>query len=144
MPNEPENSLDKNRKDSPATSASHLYEYAVIRYVPDVERGEFLNVGLLMMCKRRRWLRMEVRIPMRRLAAYDAPHSAEDIERQLDGWHKVAAGDPAAGDMASWPVEERYRWLTAAKSASLQTSPSHPGLSPDLEATFSMLASRLV
>ena len=128
----------------PSKPEDYLYEYAVIRYVPDVERGEFVNVGLLMMCKRRRWIRMEVRLPLERLAAFDAPHSPAEIGNALDGWRKIAEGSRETAEMADWPVEERFRWLTAAKSASLQTSAPHPGLCTDLDSTFAALTARLL
>lgn len=121
-----------------------LYEYAVIRYVPDVEREEFLNVGLLMMCKRRRWIRVRVDIDYERILRLHAVHDCGEIESQLATFSATARGDAASGPMGALLVEERFRWLTAVKSASLQTSRPHPGLSDDLDGTFDRLFDRLV
>lgn len=121
-----------------------LYEYAVIRYLPRVERGEFVNVGLIMMCKRRKWLRVEVNPPMARIALMNAPHDEPTLRRQLSQFEKIASGDISTGEMGELPVEERYRWLTAVRSTCIQTSPSHPGITADLDMTFSRLMEELV
>lgn len=122
----------------------NLYEYAVVRYVPDIERDEFINVGLLMMCKRRRWIHIEIHLDQTKLEAMGAPHSREEIERHLSTFISTALGKRSAGPMGELPVEERFRWLTAVKSASLQTSRPHPGLTDDLDASFASLFNRLV
>lgn len=124
-------------------SDENLYEYALIRYVPSVEREEFVNVGLIMMCKRRRWLKVRVRIPHERLAVFNPPHDISEIENSLSLFDIVCSGNnlhPAA----QWPVEERFRWLTAVKSACIETSRPHPGLTSDHEAEFERLFSELV
>ncbi|MDE6321729.1 MAG: DUF3037 domain-containing protein [Muribaculaceae bacterium] len=118
---------------------ANLYEYAVVRYVPRVERGEFVNIGLIMMCKRRRWLRCEIRIDEQRILSLHPWADIPLLRRQVALF--VRNDVPAPG----LPVEETYRWLTAAKSAILQTSPSHPGICTDtLEATFERLLAELV
>ena len=70
----------------------HLYEYAVIRYVPRVEREEFINVGLIMMCKRKRWVRAELNIDQRKLAVYDSPLSADELNTQLSEFKLIGEG----------------------------------------------------
>lgn len=127
-----------------------LYEYAVVRYVPDVERGEFVNVGLIMMCKRRRWMRGVIRLNERRLKALDPDVDIEQLKVRLSLMERSDVPD------SSLPVEERYRWLTAVKSAIIQTSPSHPGIilpeecngntppSEILETEFNRLLNRIV
>lgn len=124
--------------------ADNLYEYAVIRYVPQVEREEFINVGLAMMCKRARWIRVETRFNHTKAAAFSSALTPEEVERQLEAFCAVGRGDRAAGPMAQSPVEERFRWLTAERSACIQTSRPHPGLSTDLDATFARLLTELV
>ena len=126
----------------PSMPERNLYEYAVIRYVPDVEREEFVNVGLAMMCKRRRWMRVEVKLPTARLGAFKCPHTLEEIEEQLRGFTRLT--EKRGHPFAEFPVEERFRWLTAQKSACLQTSRPHPGLTDDLDATFNRLFAQLV
>lgn len=128
----------------PSTPDEHLYEYAVIRYMPRVERGEFINVGLAMMCKRKRWLRLEVCLDENRLRCLGLTVPFETLTRQLDAFRDIAAGNPLAGPISAYPVEERFRWLTAEKSACIRTSRVHPGLTTDLDTTFSRLLSELV
>lgn len=123
---------------------TNLYEYAVVRYVPRPEREEFINVGLAMMCKRRRWLRLEIHIDPVRLRALGAVHTPDELGLQLDAFRAVAAGERGAGPIATYPVEERFRWLTAVKSSCIATSRPHPGLTADLDATFSRLFAELV
>lgn len=118
---------------------ANLYEYAVIRYVPKVEREEFINIGLIMMCKRRRWLRAELRIDDTRILAMCPTADLTLLNEQS----KIFTCRDVLGSEV--PVEETYRWLTAAKSAVLQTSPSHPGISIlTLDETFSRLFHELV
>lgn len=122
----------------------NLYEYAVVRYVPRPEREEFINVGLAMMCKRRRWLRLDIHIDPMRLKALGAMHTPEELHLQLDSFRAIAAGRREAGLIAAYPVEERFRWLTAVKSSCISTSRPHPGLTSDLDATFTRLFAELV
>lgn len=129
---------------TPTTSEQHLYEYAVIRYVPSVEREEFVNIGLIMMCKRRKWLRVRLHLDSGRLTSFRAPHTEEEILRQLDTFVRIGEGNPQGGPIALLTAEERFRWLTAVKSASIATSRPHPGKTADLEATFDRLFGTLV
>ena len=99
-----------------------LYEYAVIRFVPRVERGEFINIGLLMLCKRQQWMKGEIEIDEKRVLSLD-PHA--NIESLLN---QAIIFETKDVPFKSLPAEEKYRWLTATKSAVLQVSPSHPGL----------------
>ena len=121
-----------------------VYEYAVIRYVPDIEREEFVNVGLVMMCKRRRWVRCEVHVDPERLKWLPGAHSPETIGNQLLTFTQTAEGGPKAGPVGDLPAEERFRWLTAVKSSCLQTSRPHPGLTTDPDADFDRLFRLLV
>lgn len=118
---------------------ANLYEYAVIRYVPRVEREEFINIGLIMMCKRRRWLRCEMLINEARILAMCPSADVDLLCRQVALFNRADVPEPGL------PVEETYRWLTAAKSAIIQTSASHPGVSTEgLDATFARLLRELV
>lgn len=99
-----------------------IFEYSILRYVPDIERGEHLNVGLLMMSKRYRWLRVAVEIDRTRLSGCFPNADLKLLESQLEAYKGCDIPD------ACLPVEERYRWMAAVKSAIIQTSPSHPGL----------------
>ena len=122
-----------------------VYEYCTLRYVPDIERGEFINVGLMMMCKRHRWLRVVIHIDEDRIRALAPRADIGRLRIQLRPFLRDDVPFPAL------PVEERYRWLAAVKSAIIQTSPSHPGLIPAdsspveiLSSTFDTLFARLV
>ena len=99
-----------------------LYEYAVVRYVPRVDREEFVNIGLVMMCKRRKWLKSRIYIDEEKLRVLNPACVIDRLRKQSSYFMR---DDVPSKDI---PVEERYRWLTAVKSAVLQVSPSHPGL----------------
>lgn len=122
----------------------HLYEYAVIRYVPRVEREEFINVGLIMMCKRRRWLRVELWIDERKMAVHDCELTRDELAQQLSAFTLIGEGQREGGSIASLEAEERFRWLTAVKSACVQTSRPHPGITDNLDATFARLMEELM
>ena len=99
-----------------------LYEYAVIRFVPKVDREEFVNIGLIMMNKRHKWLKALVLLDEDRIKAL---YPKADLECLKNQSRLFEMKDVPAKDL---PTEEKYRWLTAVKSASLQVSQSHPGL----------------
>ena len=120
------------------------YEYAVVRYVPCVEREEFINVGLAMMCKRRRWIKVGISIPEGKLRAICPATDKDMLSRQLQAFVDIAEGKRGAGPVAQYPVEERFRWISAVKSSVIQTSRPHPGICEDLEATFLRLFEELV
>lgn len=122
----------------------NLYEYAVVRYVPHVEREEFINVGLIMMCKRRKWIRVELAPDFSRIHALNPPHSDDEITSQLSAFNVIASGSKDGGHIAGLDVTERFRWLSAVRSASVQTSRPHPGLCDDLDMTFDRLFTELV
>lgn len=115
-----------------------LFEYAVVRYVPCIEREEFINVGLLMMCKRRQWFRSAFKLNAERLKALDPQVNLTLLENQLQ---MFATGSSALADKA---VEERFRWFSALKSSAIQTSRPHPGLTDNLDNTFNSLFATLV
>ncbi len=121
-----------------------LYEYAVIRFVPDIERQEFINVGLIMMCKRRRWVRISLRLDNNRIILFDPQANIDCLSTQLKAIEGIALGDKLFGPIALLEPEERFRWITAVKSACIQTSRPHPGLTDDLDRTFERLFDRLV
>lgn len=103
----------------------YLYEYAVIRYVPRVDREEFVNIGLIMMCKRRKWLKGKVELNRERLEAFDPQIDFRILEDQTSMFMNLNVPFPEI------PTEEKYRWMSAVKSAVLQVSPSHPGIIPE-------------
>ena len=112
---------DKCRPDN-SPSDKWLYEYFVVRYMPCPERGEFLNIGLVMMCKRQKWLKGLIWIDEEKLRTFHPNANISQLERQTSIFERK---DVPGKDL---PVEEKYRWLAAEKSASVRVSPSHPGL----------------
>ncbi len=99
-----------------------IYEYCLLRYVPDIEREEYVNVGLMMMCKKLRWMRVAIHIDEERIHALSLKADTDRLRTQLSIFERNDV--PESG----LPVEERYRWMAAVKSAIIQTSPSHPGI----------------
>ncbi len=122
----------------------HLYEYAVVRVVPKVEREEFINIGLLMFCKRQKYLRFQYEIPKEKIRLFCNEFDIEQLECNLKAFQLVASGAKNGGPIAQFELAERFRWLTAVKSSSIQTSRPHSGFSADLEVTFEKLYSELV
>ncbi len=114
----------------------NLYEWATLRIVPRIERDEFINVGVIMMCKKRRWIRTAILVRPALLEFFAPQLSASEINRHLEAFTAIARGDKSAGPIAGLEAEERFRWLTAVKSTWLQTSRPHPGLADDLDTAF--------
>ncbi len=122
----------------------HLYEYAVIRFVPRVEREEFLNVGIILFSKAGKYLKCKFHLDARKLALFDCDLDIDEIESNLKAFEKVCLGEKKGGAIAKWDIPERFRWLTAQRSTSLQTSRPHAGFSDDLDATLEKLFHELV
>ncbi|HEY6760497.1 MAG TPA: DUF3037 domain-containing protein [Baekduia sp.] len=120
------------------------FQYAIWRVVPSVERGEALNVGVVVYCRRRQFLKARVQIDEDRLRAMSPDIDLDAVRHHLDGMLRVAAGDPAAGAIAALPQSDRFGWLTAASSTIVQPSPIHTGLCDDPEAVLDRLFRRLV
>lgn len=122
----------------------HLYEYAVIRFVPKVEREEFFNIGLVMFCKRPKFLKIQYHLCPQKFALFSDDIQLEEIETQLKSFSKIALGGKNGGVIGSYDIPDRFRWITAEKSACIQTARPHVGLSNDLENTFLRLFEELV
>lgn len=122
----------------------HLYEYAVIRVVPCVEREEFLNVGVILYCAAQRFLQLRYRIDEERLRIFSGQTEVEAIRERLLAFQKVCAGGAAGGPIGLLPLASRFRWLIAARSTIVQTSPVHPGLCIDATETLEQLSGKLV
>lgn len=121
-----------------------LYEYAVIRVVPRVEREEFLNVGIILFCKSAKQIKVRFAIDEPRLRALSADIDIDQIRLNLDSFVKIANGMKIGGPIAQFEVPERFRWLTAVRSSVIQTSRPHPGMCSDLDGTFERLFAELV
>ncbi|WP_439479742.1 DUF3037 domain-containing protein [Chryseobacterium aquaticum] len=121
-----------------------IYEYAVIRLVPKVEREEFFNIGLVMFSKREKFIRVEFYLCPDKFKLMKSKLDYNDIIQNLDSFKKIANGEKDGGPVAQMDIPERFRWLTALRSAVVQTSRPHPGKSKDLEKTFGKLFEELV
>ena len=122
----------------------HLYDYAVIRVVPRVEREEFINVGLMLYSKRQKYLRIQYQIPVGKIRSFCSEFDLDQLKINLDSFVAICEGKKEAGPIAQFEKDERFRWLTAIKSSSIQTSRPHSGFSSDLDQTFEKLYSELV
>ncbi|WP_262245610.1 DUF3037 domain-containing protein [Parapedobacter soli] len=121
-----------------------LFEYAVIRLVPQVEREEFLNIGVVLYCRGQRLLAMRYALDAQRLAAFRLPVSIGELEAYLRAFGHICHGEPVGGPIATLPMAERFRWLTAKRSTVVQTSPVHPGLCVHAAETLERLFQELV
>lgn len=110
-----------------------LYEYAVIRLVPQVEREEFINVGIILFSKKQKFIRTKVVLPEERLKLFKCEMDLEQIKSNLNAFELISAGSKAGGPIACEELPERFRWLTAVRSSVIQTSRPHPGKTNDLE-----------
>ncbi|WP_200902444.1 DUF3037 domain-containing protein [Protofrankia coriariae] len=121
-----------------------LFEYAVIRVVPRVERGEYVNVGVVLWCQRAGYLASRYALDVDRLTALDPYVDRTVIAAHLDALRRVCAGGAQAGAPGSLSAGERFRWLTSPRSTTVQTSPVHSGLTHDPAAELERLMSLLV
>jgi len=120
------------------------YEYAIVRVVPVVEREEFVNAGVILFCKKEKFIRMKYHLPLDKLLALWPDAEVEEIRKNLEAFRIIAYGEKEGGPIASLDPAERFRWLSAVRSASIQTSIPHTGLSADLEKTFNNLFDEMV
>ena len=104
------------------------FDYAVVRVVPRVERGEFINAGVVVFCLERRFLEARVVVDEARLNALWPEIDLELVRRHLEAIPKIAAGDPTAGPIAKLSQRERFHWLVSPRSTIIQVSPVHTGL----------------
>ena len=122
----------------------HLFEYAVIRVVPRVEREEFLNIGIVLFCMKQQFLKTKYMLDEERLTAFSGELDINELKDHLNAFERICAGDPDGGAIAKLDAASRFRWLTATRSTILQTSKVHPGLSGDAEKTINKLYQQLV
>jgi Protein of unknown function (DUF3037) len=121
-----------------------LFEYAVIRVVPRVEREEFLNAGVIVYCPGLRFLSVAFEVSTERLLAMHPGAEVPDVIARLAAFGKVCAGGEAGGPIGRLPLASRFRWLTAARSTIIQSSPVHSGLCDNPQETLERLMKQLV
>lgn len=109
------------------------YEFAVIRVVPKVEREEFLNVGVILFSKPKKYIGIKYQIDEKRIKAFSEEIDVDALNKYLEAWELVCQGDPKGGNIGKLALPARFRWLTASRSTIIQSSKTHPGLCYDPE-----------
>lgn len=123
---------------------NQLFEYAVIRIVPRVEREEFLNVGVILFCSKQKFLKAKYHLNKKKIAHFCDQLDINELEEHLKTFELISSGEKEAGPIAKLPIAERFRWLTATRSTVVQTSKVHPGFCNDPEQTLNKLFEQLV
>lgn len=120
------------------------FDYAIVRVVPRVDRDEFINVGVILLCRAKRFLDARIKVDAARLTAL-APHiDLGTLEAQLDVIPRVCAGGAAAGALGELSQAERFRWLISPRSTTIQVSPAHCGLCDDPKIELARLFEEMV
>jgi hypothetical protein len=122
----------------------HLFEYATIRLIPKVERGEFVNIGSIMYCSGERFLQCVFHWDEARMLALFPDVDIELVKNYAHSFELICEGSKAGGAIAGYAIAERFRWLTATRSTIIQGSPVHTGYTKDAHATLQKLHSDLV
>lgn len=123
---------------------NYLYEYAVIRFLPRVEREEFINVGIILFSKKAKYIQTKYHVDIDKIKLFSSEIKPDVLINNLEAFCKISKGDKTAGCIALMDIPERFRWLTAVRSTSIQTSRPHPGFSDDLDKTVDNLLESLV
>lgn len=121
-----------------------LYEYAVLRLVPRVEREEFINIGVVIFCKRTDYLKCKIEVKSERALVLFPDLDLENLACYLSSFEKIVAAHPEGGLIAAYDAPSRFRWLTAKRSTIVQISAIHSGLSENLDATLESLFQEFV
>jgi hypothetical protein len=122
----------------------HLFEYAVIRVVPRVEREEFINVGVILYCGKQKFLQAIYTLDPNRLCCFSPQPDIDELREHLCMFESICAGSLQGGPIALLDAASRFRWLTATRSTVVQCSKVHPGLSPNPQETLEKLHTQLV
>ena len=123
---------------------NHAFDYAVVRVVPRVDRGEFVNAGVILFCSSAGFLDARIELDRDRLVALAPVIDVALVESYLDAIPKICAGGGEAGSIGELPQRARFHWLVAPRSTIIQTSPVHSGVHHDLDAALNNLFEKLV
>ncbi|MBS1563167.1 MAG: DUF3037 domain-containing protein [Bacteroidetes bacterium] len=123
---------------------NHLFEYAVLRVVPRVEREEFLNTGVILYCAKQRFLQTLYTLDEKRLAVFCTDFDTGELKAHLHSFDLISKGSPDGGPIARLDMASRFRWLTATRSTILQCSRVHAGFCADPQAALAKLHAQLV
>lgn len=122
----------------------HLYEYAVVRVVPRVEREEFINVGVILYCSGKKFLDVKFELDEKRLLAFPGCPEVTELRDNLRAFELICKGGRAGGAIGMLDLASRFRWLTATRSTVIQSSKTHPGFCNDAAETLEKLFEQLV
>lgn len=128
----------------PKMQEDKIYEYAVIRLVPKVEREEFFNIGLILFSKKEKYIQSRFYLCPDKFRLMRSKLDYNDVLENLKSFENIADGKKEGGPIAMLDIPERFRWLTAVRSSVVQTSRPHPGKSKNLNETFHKLFEELV
>lgn len=113
-----------------------LYEYSIIRFVPKVEREEFINVGVILFSKKEKFLKVKYFLNEQRINAFAHDFDLSFIDSNLKALTQIAEGSNPFSAVSNFEIHERFRWLTAVRSSCIQTSRPHPGKTYNLAQTL--------
>ncbi len=122
----------------------NLFEYAVIRVMPRVEREEFINVGVILYCAKEKYLRCVFHVDENRLKAFSFELDLGTVLHNIQAIERICLGGKTSGTIGQLDLASRFRWLTATRSTVVQTSKVHPGFCIDAEETLMKLQQQLV
>ncbi len=123
---------------------NQLFEYATIRVVPKVEREEFFNVGVILLCSKQKFLQVRIALNEQRLLALCGDLEIDTLKKYIHSFELICEGGSKGGTIGILSLAERFRWLTASRSTILQTSKVHPGLCVDANEMLDKLFVKLV
>jgi hypothetical protein len=126
------------------TSATHVYDYAIVRVVPRVERCEFINAGVIVSFQSPKLLACGFDLDEARLLALDPKADVEAICEHLAAFERICVGGQGSGPIGELPVRQRFYWLTSARSSIIQTSPAHTGRAANAVDVVEHLLERMV
>lgn len=122
----------------------NLFEYATLRIVPRVEREEFFNVGVVLYCAKKKFLKCKFHLDYNKLKSFYCEEEMPEFEKHLFSFQKICEGLKGSGQIGELDLPSRFRWLTAMRSTVIQTSRVHPGFCEDPEKTLEKLFLELV
>ncbi|RZJ64110.1 MAG: DUF3037 domain-containing protein [Flavobacterium sp.] len=121
-----------------------LFEYAVIRVMPRVEREEFINVGIILFCAKKKFLQSVFIVDENKIKAFSGKTDVDEVRANLSAFERISTGAKNSGPIGQYDQASRFRWLTATRSTVVQCSKVHPGFSPDPYETMVRLHQELV
>lgn len=122
----------------------HIYEYAIIRLLPRVDRGECINVGVVLYCKALKWIGFRYELNELRLEAFSKETDMKEVKEHLHSFDRICRGEKSAGPIAAQDMASRFRWLTAKRSTVLQPSEIHPGYTDNPELALEKIFVQMV